>query len=217
MLNKMIRSIVFLVLLGMFSCNESPLKEQDSNSSLEKTISEPAEGCKPSQVFLSLLEYMDSSSYSIDTSTISSATHLFENIKVNREEYSETFIHELLSDSSVFEEGSAGLASVNYNPKYDSSFSKVSCIWSYSWRIPDTQDGLKRKGTVEEWVFDTESTAKFAYEFLINEQRKIGFPFCKTPAFYVQSDRYLYLFHSDNSGVGYRNKPFYEWLKKRVT
>ena len=207
----------------MASCSDrlpqtnNPPISADSVSA-NKSLTNPTDtipNCAPSKTFITLIEYMDSCSYHVDPSTISESAKQFDNIKLNREIYSNTFIHNLLKDSAVYEEGSQSLASVNYEPKYDLNFGKVSCIWTYSWRIPDTEDGLKRRGTVEEWTFDSDTYSKFAYEFLINEYKKIGFPFCKTPGFYLQCGKYLYLFHSEHSGVGYRNKPFHKWLSKK--
>ncbi|MCC6369890.1 MAG: hypothetical protein IT236_02670 [Bacteroidia bacterium] len=171
--------------------------------------------CRPTEKFVALIKYMDSCSYHVDTATISESSKTVNTIKLNQESYSNTFIHELLKDSAVYEEGLQSLASVRYDPKYDLKFGKACCIWTYSWRLPDSEDGLKRRGTVEEWTFDSDSSAKFAFDFLINEYKKIGFPFCKTPGFYLQCGKYLYLFHSNHSGVGYRHKPFHKWLSKK--
>jgi len=211
------------ILLTLLSCSDrqshtdgqktstDSISVNNSLTGMTDTISK----CTPSETFVALIKYMDSCSYHIDTSTISKSARQFDNIKLNQEFYSNTFIHALLKDSAVFEEGSQSLASVSYDPKYDQNFARAKCIWTYSWRISDTKEGLKRRGTVEEWIFDSDTSAKFAYDFLINEYKKIGFPYCKTPGFYLQCGKYLYLFHSDNSGVGYRNKPFHKWLKNK--
>lgn len=221
-MNNLLKILALLVLI---SCNEKesetntqsiPTDSVSANNSLT-IITDTTPTCQPSEKFIALIKYMDSCTYKVDTITISESTKQFGNIKLNQEFYSNTFIHELLKDSAVYEEGFQSLASVSYDSKYDLNFGKVKCIWTYSWRIADTEDGLKRRGTVEEWIFDSDSSAKFAYDFLINEGKKIGFPFCKTPAFYIQCDKHLYLFHSNNSGVGYRNKKFYIWLSEKCS
>ncbi len=211
------------VLLTLVSCSDRQSSTDNQPTSVNSfSINSSAtpskdtiHNCEPSETFITLVKYMDSCSYHIDSTTIFKSARQFDSINLNQEFYSNTFIHSLLKDSAVFEEGSQSLASVNYNPIYDLNFGKVNCIWTYSWRIPDAEDGLKRRGTVEEWIFDCDSSAKFAYDFLINEYKKIGFPFCKTPGFYLQCGKYLYLFHSNHTGVGYRHKPFHKWLTKR--
>lgn len=213
---------IFL-LLSITSCSDNKVETNSESNSTDSVIvntpnvntKDTISDCKPSENFISLIKYMDSCTYHIDTATISESSRQFDNIKLNLESYSNTFIHELLKDSAVYEEGSRSLASVSYDPKYDTNFGKTNCIWTYSWRIADSEEGLKRRGTVEEWRFDSDSSAKFAYDFLINEYQKIGFPYCKTPGFYLQCGKYLYLFHSNHTGVGYRHKPFHKWFSKK--
>lgn len=213
---------VFL-LLSITSCSDNKVETNSKSAITDSVIvntpnviaKDSIPYCKPSENFVLLIKYMDSCSYHIDTATISKSSQQFDNIKLNLESYSNTFIHELLKDSAVYAEGSRSLASVNYDLKYDFQFSKAVCIWTYSWRIADSEEGLKRRGTVEEWKFESDSTAKFAFDFLINEYQKIGFPYCKTPGFYIKCGKYLYLFHSNHTGVGYRHKPFYTWFSKK--
>jgi hypothetical protein len=159
---------------------------------------------------------MDSSSYHFDTLALSKNAMQFNDITLSPESYKNTLLHNLLKDSAVFENGSQSLASVSYDKKYDENFGNVKCIWTYSWRITINKDKIQRAGTVEEWTFDSDTSATFAFDFLENEHKKIGFPFFKTASFYLQSGKNLFMFHSEKPGAEYPHKKIYLWLKKKI-
>jgi hypothetical protein len=193
---------------------DKALKEQyekQSGSFAKDTL----KSCQPSEKFIALVRYMDSSSCHGDTLMPSNAMQ-FSGITLSPESYKNTLLHNLLKDSAVFENGSQSLASVSYDKKYDENFSKVKCIWTYSWRTPLSKAKIERTGTVEEWTFDSDVSATFAFEFLENEHKKIGFPFFKTASFYLQSGKNLFMFHSEKSGAEYPNKNFYRWMKNKT-
>jgi len=219
---KTIYKIIFLVTL--FSCSQQvDQKQVENNKKQDNPISvdvkantrEIAIRDRPSANFIVLVKYMDSYSYHADSLMESKMKLMIDGLPFTKVKYTDHLLHTLLADSSVFQDGSRAISGAFFSPDHDRNFGKVKTIWTYSWRIPDTEEGLRRQGTVEEWFFDSEEMARYAYQFLIAEYAFIGFPFCKTAPFYLCCGPRLYLFHSDHTGVSYRHKKFHQWLKER--
>ena len=61
------------------------------------------------------------------------------------------------------------------------------------------------------------SSAKFAYDFLINEYQKIGFPLLQRHLGFISNARKISIFISFNHTklFGYRHKPFHKWFSKK--
>lgn len=170
---------------------------------------------EPSKPFIALVKYMDSCSYTLDTVSMQAPLKQFDEIAVYSMVYANTSLHQLLTNPEEYADGSIGNISVAYTADYDKTFAEVQQIWLYPWQLATTTEGLKRKGVVEEWSFATQEQAKEAYNFLIKEQDYLGFPYIKTAVYYVQCGAYLYVLHSNHSGVAYRHKKFAAYLENQ--
>lgn len=225
--------LTILILIILTSCSQKSEKEQEddvkeqygegseSHKEIGDTIvakmSNSSEAnhiiCKPSEKFVRLVEYMQSKGYNKDTFLVDKVSQKSELVDLIIVDYEKTYTHHVLSDSAQMADLCYGEI---YDPIVDSIFESVGCILEYTWRISDSEHGLKRRGGVMEWNFLNKKNAKFVYDFVKRERKKIGFPFIKTRAYYLLKDNYVYMFHSGHSGVAYRNKPFYEWFKIEV-
>jgi hypothetical protein len=216
-MSRRILFVIFNFSLFVFvvSCNENsaiviskPATEKDLVIAAETLDTIPKKEQKE-LLFEKLVHRMDSLGFDPDTTYFDETMYLEEPFHyANYETY---FIHELLMD-----EGNYGdLISVEFKKEYDERFSRVKDIKLYPWRMPNTAKGRMRNGVVELWTFENTTDAEYVFEFLENELNHLGFPFIKTRPYYFQCDKWVYMFHSPDSGVSYRHQQFYDWIKKQ--
>lgn len=215
----MSRNFLFLVIYFLFfitgsACNENsstvstkPSTEKDSIIVIENLDTIPNVNYKE-LIFERLVHQMDSLGCKPDTTYFDESMYLEEPFHyANYETY---FIHELLMDENNY----GDIISVEYNKEYDERFAKVKDIKIYPWRMPNTSDGKRVNGVVELWTFENTTDAEFVFEFLENELNHLAFPFIKTRPYYFQCGKWVFMFHSPDSGVSYRHEQFYNWIKK---
>lgn len=207
-------AFAILFFVGLQSCNENSatasrkqIANKDSILDTEK-LDTILKVNHEELLFERLVQRMDSLGFDPDTTYFDETMYLEEPFHYTN--YETYFIHELLMDERNY----GDLISVEFKKEYDERFSRVKDIKLYPWRMPNTPEGRMRNGVVELWTFENTTDAEYVFEFLENELNHLGFPFIKTRPYYFQCGKWVYMFHSPDTGVSYRHEQFYNWIKE---
>lgn len=210
----LLKIIIFSFLVGLISCNENSANsifkssEESESKSSKKNLDTIPNVDQRQFIFEKLVHRMDSLGFESDTTYFDESMY-FEGV-FHYANYESYFIHDLLKEERNY----GDLISVDFKKEYDERFSRVTDIKLYPWRMPNTPEGRMINGVVELWTFKNTTDAEYVFEFLENELKHQGFPFIKTRPYYFQCGKWVYMFHSPDTGVSYRHEQFYDWMKK---
>lgn len=214
------RLLTFSAFLVLFACQQTDNKSTTNiipdsvpiENPIETTFSKLDTTPKPTLFFTNFTNYLDSVGYIADTARAKIVSYrVLENSSIvffnNRPFYKVSLINpDILSAKKSFEIQPFQDTTVDYN-----IFNKSTSTFAYYYR-QNIKGSWIEDGIIEEWNFKSEKEAKKAFIELNKIKNMVYF---NTFSFTLQTDNYLYIFHTRASAFDINMKKLFNIFKQR--